>query len=228
MEVAVITCAQCLANAKVVSQEPSGMDLLQFIALCLELIGFGLAAVHVFRREWANRLGRWFISHIDRLDKDDTVLTVHRLLMNPWDESRWVKPRLGLRFYLLVAGLAISQALWVLTLYTGVELDDANGWKPWLTITFSTLLIFWLMFSFFPMIIYRMLKKASGIIGAGDYIAGFGIILAVLGILIEMFQVWDSPLWWGVIALAFIIIGSIYLFRKNVLPSLREDAEIVE
>jgi len=224
----VIDCAQCLANAKAVSQEPSGMDLLQFIALILELIGFGLAALHVFRRDWAGRLGEWAIGHINRWGRDDIVLIIFRILLKPWDRERWNKPKIGLRFFLLVLGFLVSQWISFTLIFNDIEIDGISDLGVWINMTSFVTCVFWFVFSVLPIFISNVLKDASWHIGDGDYIAGLGIVLAFLGVAIEVTQVWVGPFWWGLIGLLLIAVGNTYLFCKNVLPNLREVTEILE
>jgi len=214
-------------------EAPSTMDYLQFVALCMEIVGIGMAALHVFNRDKATELERQFERWVIRLEKEDPFIGLFYILKRPWDRVRWAQFKFGFRAVFLLVFFGIAQMVSVSVVRADVDLTVAD--YPLVSLLFSAIILAtaWGISSVLPMLFSQIISKLSSRAGAGDFIVGLGIVLASLGLMIEAWQVWESPLWWWEVLLVLVILALAWVARwyfKAFLPVQREkeDAEAVE
>lgn len=193
------------------------MDELQVIALVLEIFGFSIAYIHIFKRSISIKIEDYFTKKLLDLKSFYTIYIGGAIdyTSNLSDEDKKMAGKFRSVKSLIVLVLFIY-------FFNSIDFGDGILWGG-LEI-FTLLIIVSFASIFLTMIILplfnHLLQKIIDLIfsfGKGSFIAGIGLIFAIAGILIETYQVYMSIYWWialSVWSFAFII-GCLLYEKKD-------------
>jgi hypothetical protein len=178
------------------------MEKLHVVTLVLEMIGFGLAYIHVFRRSIADRVNQFAIDVPGMWDAGISLMGADSDMSMPLKTRDAIS--LNNNIYRLLQIVAIVVIFGYLNFGHGFLWGAAECFCA-MIVSFPVAL---LTFVILAVAVNRVIALAV-IAGKGHTIIGTGFFLAACGMAIETYQVWESPyrraaivLWGAVMLLA--------------------------
>ena len=167
------------------------MDLLQVIALACEIIGFSLALVHIYQSQLIEIMNKRVESNFDAYFGVFTALDGADADMTESEETRDAK---AFNNYMIII---LGMILWIPVYLFKVEYGSGIGWG------FLELIVAYFYAFLIAMGFRLVLVIAAAILvgilllaGRGNIVVGFGFILAAVGFLFELYQVYYGDYWW--------------------------------
>ena len=192
------------------------MEKLHVATLVLEMIGFGLAYIHVFRERIASRANKFVINI------PEVLLSGVNLMGADSDKSIPLKQRDAIAINNNIFRLAQLAAIIVFFRLFNFGHGFLWGVAEFLCamiVSFPVALLFVIILALAAKLIVGLAVQS----GRGHVIVGTGFFLAAGGIVIETYQVWESPYrgaalaLWGLITL--LVLGTMLRRKQGPRPS---------
>jgi len=184
------------------------IDKLQVLALCLEITGFTIAIIHVFIKEFYDLIQtniKEYLTKIHFFNLDFEIIIGERKPPDYIDNSS----RIIIKFILIIVYFNLISfersgiSMWIAKLFLSVFLS-----------LISTYIVHVLL-----ALIVRLIELFFKTSGKGDFVVGVGFLLALIGLIIQTYQVWLSEYYWTAFLIWSIAIFCIfliaYLMRKK-------------
>lgn len=188
------------------------MDEIQVIALCLEIIGFSLAFFHVYKRHFAEIAHRKLTSIMKHMGADGIDFAM------PGADDDESLPAEGRNYIASNNALIIFLSLGF-AIYFFIVIDYGDGILWGLAELFTAMMIAGLATMIFHivaiMLLGNLLVSLVSRSGKGDIVAGIGFVLAAIGMALETYQVWGSPLWWTVFIIWGFVLAVVYIYLSR-------------
>lgn len=184
-------------------------ETLQFIALILEIIGFSLAVIDTFNKTLSTRVDSSIRLLNNRMGTFDVFLNLGAV---DYDESISAEEADNVGFRRIFFFLTCFISFWILILFypTG-----SSSFSKFFYAVFQALLTYFIIRIVIILVIINSMMKAIDFFGRKNFIAGVGFIIAMIGIIINSFQVFVSNYVWEGITLWSLILIAIYIYWKE-------------
>jgi hypothetical protein len=185
------------------------LETLQFIALVLEIFGFSLAVIDTFNRSLSRRVDSIIRVLNTRMGTFDIYFTTAGVDYEG-DISSEEADNVEFRRFFFFLTCFISFWILILVFPTGNS-NIANIFYA----AFQAVVIYFIIRFLIILVLINLMMKAIDFFGRKNFIAGVGFIIAMIGIMINSFQVFVSNYVWEGITLWSMIFILVYIYWKE-------------